>query len=216
MSEHGDIVLEASGISKSFPGVKALDDVSITLRSGRLTALLGENGAGKSTLMNILSGLYQPDSGRIFVRGQEVHFRSPRDAIGMGIGMIHQNFMLIQSHTVLDNVILGTHLPMFLNRRKLAKVWHGLGTLIGAFTGFWKRRGASIKRYARSTITPFILIGLVIVSFTVSMRLTLLFLFLFWVSLVYHALRYFKRRSEAKAESTENAESNEDTEGQDT
>ena len=70
--------------------------------------------------MNILSGLYQPDSGQILVRGQEAGFRSPRDAISMGIGMIHQHFMLIQSHTVLDNVVLGTRLSAFLNRKKLA------------------------------------------------------------------------------------------------
>lgn len=97
----------------------ANDSVDFDLEQGEVHAVLGENGAGKSTLMNILSGIYQPDSGSIFVRGQEVRFNSPRDAINMGIGMIHQHFMLVQSHTILDNIILGTRLPIFPNRRKL-------------------------------------------------------------------------------------------------
>jgi len=107
-------------------------------------------------------------------------------------------------------ILLLVVIILLLNRKKLVRVWHGVRVLIGAFTEFWKRHEAAIKRYARSTITPFVLIGLAIVSWTVSMRLTLLFLFLLWVSLVYHTLRYFRRRSAAKAES------NEDTEGQDT
>ncbi|MFQ6041000.1 MAG: ABC transporter ATP-binding protein, partial [Candidatus Poribacteria bacterium] len=81
----------------------------------------GENGAGKSTLMNILSGRYRPDSGKIFVRGKEVNFKSPKDAINAGIGMIHQHFMLVSAHTVLDNIILGMRSPLVLNRKKLAK-----------------------------------------------------------------------------------------------
>lgn len=97
----------------------ANDSVDFHLEQGEVHAVLGENGAGKSTLMNILSGIYKPDSGSIFVQGQEVRFDSPRDAISMGIGMIHQHFMLVQSHTVLDNIILGTRLPIFPNRKKL-------------------------------------------------------------------------------------------------
>jgi ABC-type uncharacterized transport system ATPase subunit len=114
-------VVELKSIAKRFGRTTANDHINFDLDQGEIHAILGENGAGKSTLMNILSGLYQPDSGQIFVRGQEVRFRSPRDAIGIGIGMIHQHFMMIQSHTVLDNIILGTHLPMFLNREKLAE-----------------------------------------------------------------------------------------------
>jgi len=112
-------VVELRSITKRFGRTIANDNVDLDLRQGEVHAVLGENGAGKSTLMNILSGLYQPDSGSIFVRGQEVHFASPRDAIDAGIWMIHQHFMLVQSHTVLDNIILGTRLPIFPNRRKL-------------------------------------------------------------------------------------------------
>ena len=113
-------VVELNSITKRFGRTTANDNINFDLAQGEIHAILGENGAGKSTLMNILSGLYQPDSGKIFVRGQEARFRSPRDAISMGIGMIHQHFMLIQSHTVLDNIVLGTQLPMFLDRKKLA------------------------------------------------------------------------------------------------
>jgi len=95
------------GIVKRFPGVVANDHVDFTLRSGEVHALLGENGAGKTTLMNILYGLYRPDEGEIYVRGRRVELRSPRDAINLGIGMVHQNFRLIESHTVLENIILG-------------------------------------------------------------------------------------------------------------
>ncbi len=113
--------VELRSITKRFGRTTANDNVNFDLDQGEVHAVLGENGAGKSTLMNILSGLYQPDAGEIFVRGQEVRFRSPGEAIAVGIGMIHQHFMLIQSHTVLDNIILGTSLPLFLNRKKLAE-----------------------------------------------------------------------------------------------
>jgi ABC-type uncharacterized transport system ATPase subunit len=112
-------VVELKSITKRFGRTMANDSVDFNLEQGEVHAVLGENGAGKSTLMNILSGIYQPDSGSIFVRGQEAHFTSPRDAIDAGIWMIHQHFMLVQSHTVLDNIILGTRLPICPNRRKL-------------------------------------------------------------------------------------------------
>ena len=81
MTAIDDVVLEAHGISKSFPGVKALDGVDLTLRAGRSTALLGENGAGKSTLMKILAGVQSPDSGKLIVEGRPVSFNNPRPAI---------------------------------------------------------------------------------------------------------------------------------------
>ena len=98
---------ELRGITKRFPGVVANDRVTFTARPGEVHALLGENGAGKSTLMNVLSGLYQPDEGEIFVHGRPVAFQSPRDAIQAGIGMVHQHFMLVPSQTVAENMILG-------------------------------------------------------------------------------------------------------------
>lgn len=107
MSDAGDIVLEARGLSKSFPGVKALDGVGLTLRSGRLTALLGENGAGKSTLMNIIAGVFPPDAGELLVGGERVQFTSPRQAKDHGIAMIFQELNLVPDLTVAENIFLG-------------------------------------------------------------------------------------------------------------
>ncbi len=107
MTGHGDIVLEAERISKSFPGVQALDDVSISLRSGRLTALLGENGAGKSTLMNIIAGVLPPDSGEIRLEGRPIRFDNPRQALDAGISMIFQELNLVPNLTVAENIFLG-------------------------------------------------------------------------------------------------------------
>lgn len=100
-------VLEMCGITKAFPGVIANDKVDLELFKGEVLALLGENGAGKSSLMNVLIGLYRPDSGEIFVNGEKVHIHSPKDSIELGIGMIHQNFKLIDTMTVVENVVLG-------------------------------------------------------------------------------------------------------------
>jgi len=99
--------VEMRGIVKRFGDFTALDGVDLVVGEHEIHALLGENGAGKSTLMNILYGLYRPDAGRIRLRGQEAHIRSPRDAIAQGIGMIHQHFMLIPPLTVAENVVLG-------------------------------------------------------------------------------------------------------------
>jgi simple sugar transport system ATP-binding protein len=91
--------LEMRGISKRFPGVLANDHVDFNVKSGEVHALLGENGAGKSTLMKILYGMYHPDEGEILLNGQPVTIASPTDAINLGIGMIHQHFMLVQTLT---------------------------------------------------------------------------------------------------------------------
>src|SRR5438128_5462770 len=99
-------VLELRGITKRFPGVVANDDVDFDLERGEVHALLGENGAGKSTLMNVLYGLYQPDEGEIRINGKPVSIRSPKDAIDLGIGMVHQHFMLIPVMTVAENIVL--------------------------------------------------------------------------------------------------------------
>lgn len=102
-----DIVLEARGLAKTFPGVKALEDVSLTLRRGRLTALLGENGAGKSTLMNIMAGVFPPDQGTLRVSGRAVRFANPRAAQAHGIAMIAQELNLVPHLTVAENIFLG-------------------------------------------------------------------------------------------------------------
>lgn len=117
-------VLELRGITKRFPGVLANDKIDITLREGKILALLGENGAGKSTLMNILYGLYKPDEGRIIVRGKEVEIKGPNDAIEQGIGMVHQHFMLVPVMTVTENVMLGiepTKNGVFLDKERVSK-----------------------------------------------------------------------------------------------
>lgn len=105
--KHGDIVLEARGITKRYPGLVANDHVDFDIKAGEIHAILGENGAGKTTLMKILFGLVQPDEGEIFVYGEKVKFKSPLDAIHLGIGMVHQNRKLIPAHSVFENIILG-------------------------------------------------------------------------------------------------------------
>ncbi len=99
--------IEMQHICKEFPGVRANDHITLQVKSGEIHGLLGENGAGKSTLMNILFGLYQPDSGIIKINGEEMVMSSPRTAIDLGIAMIHQHFMLIKPLTVAENIILG-------------------------------------------------------------------------------------------------------------
>ncbi len=104
----GEVVLEARGITKRYPGgVLANDHIDFKIRAGEIHAILGENGAGKTTLMSILFGLLQPDEGEIYVRGLPVRFRSPEDAIKMGIGMVHQHRKLVPAHTVMENILLG-------------------------------------------------------------------------------------------------------------
>lgn len=102
-----EIVMEASGINKVFPGVKALTDVSITIRKGEVVALLGENGAGKSTLIKVLSGVYQPDGGVIKMDGHEVHFDVPKQAREAGIGVIHQELNYVPSVSIAENIFMG-------------------------------------------------------------------------------------------------------------
>ena len=105
--KRGETLLEARGVTKRFPGVIANDSIDFSIRAGEIHAVLGENGAGKTTLMKILFGQYQPDEGQIFIAGQPVEFRSPLDAIELGIGMVHQHRKLIPAHTVIENIILG-------------------------------------------------------------------------------------------------------------
>jgi len=106
----GKILLEMKDIGKSFPGVKALEGVSLSVREGQVHALLGENGAGKSTLIKILSGAYSRDHGEIFFEGQPVHIHGPEDAQNLGISTIYQEFNLAKDLTVAENIFLG-HLP---------------------------------------------------------------------------------------------------------
>ena len=132
----GDIVLEARGITKRFPGVVANDHINFEIRVGEIHAILGENGAGKTTLMKILFGQYQPDEGEIYIAGKPVKFRSPLDAIDMGIGMVHQNRKLVNAHSVIENIILGhPHAGKILNLKVAAEEIDELcGCQAAAFT----------------------------------------------------------------------------------
>ena len=100
--------IEMIGITKTFPGVVANDNVTLRVLDNELHAILGENGAGKSTLMSILFGLYEPDSGRILIRGKEARITDPNQATSLGIGMVHQHFKLVHNYTVTENIILGS------------------------------------------------------------------------------------------------------------
>jgi ABC-type uncharacterized transport system ATPase subunit len=106
------ILLQMSGVSKTFGAVAACRDLSLFVEAGEIHALLGENGAGKTTLMNILYGMYHPDRGRILWKGSDVQIDSTRTAIQLGIGMVHQHFMLVPTFTVVENVVLGLHQPL--------------------------------------------------------------------------------------------------------
>ena len=101
------VAIQMTGIVKKFGDFTANDHINLTVHKGEVHAILGENGAGKSTLMNILYGLYQPTEGTIAVNGEEVVIDSPQKAIDLGIGMVHQHFMLIQPFTVTENIVLG-------------------------------------------------------------------------------------------------------------
>ncbi|MGP7819816.1 ABC transporter ATP-binding protein, partial [Niallia sp. 01092] len=102
-----EYVIEMLNIRKEFPGIVANDNITLQVKKGEIHALLGENGAGKSTLMNVLFGLYQPEKGEIRARGQKVNISNPNVANDLGIGMVHQHFMLIDTFTVTENIILG-------------------------------------------------------------------------------------------------------------
>ncbi len=124
MTEPENLAVDMRGITKQFPGVLANDHVDFGVREGEIHALVGENGAGKSTLMNMLYGLLHPDSGQILIHGKQAHIGGPRDAIGLGIGMVHQHFMLIPVFSVGENVMLGREPvtgPGFYDRARARK-----------------------------------------------------------------------------------------------
>jgi ABC-type uncharacterized transport system ATPase subunit len=134
---------EMRSIQKSFLDVVANRNIDFRLYPGEICALLGENGAGKTTLMNILFGYYAADSGRIFIKGEEVNLASPRDAISRGVGMIHQHFTLVPAQTVLENVIIGTRsgrgifLDLKTARRKLLELQERFGLFVDADAKVW-------------------------------------------------------------------------------
>src|SRR3954468_23852527 len=108
-------MLELKNITKTFGDVVANNDVSITVHKGTIHAIVGENGAGKSTIMRIAYGFYAADSGEIWVDGKKVEIKSPADAIALGIGMVHQHFMLVDTMTVAENIVLGAETGSVVN-----------------------------------------------------------------------------------------------------
>ncbi len=131
------MLLEMKNIRKTFPGVVALDDVSIELERGQVHALLGENGAGKSTLIKVLAGVHTGDSGQIFIDGQEQHFKTPRQALDAGIAVIYQELCLAQDMTVAENIFIGREMKTaagFLDSRRMereaGRILEGLGVNI--------------------------------------------------------------------------------------
>ena len=130
-------LLEMRGIEKSFPGVRALDHVSLCVKKGTVHALMGENGAGKSTLMKCLFGIYEKDAGEVFLEGEEVFFHSPREALEKGVAMVHQELNQALSRTVMDNIWLGrypTLAGIFISdkemERKTREIFEELGLSI--------------------------------------------------------------------------------------
>lgn len=124
--------VETRGIDKSFYGVKANDGVYFELKRGEIHALLGENGAGKSTLCSALAGLYRPDAGEILLDGRTVHFRTPKDALAAGVGMVYQHFRLVENLTVAENLVLGHQdLPLRVQRRRQERIAEDMGERFG-------------------------------------------------------------------------------------
>lgn len=129
-SSQAHFAIECKQITKRFGTVLANDSIDLAVKRGEVLALLGENGSGKTTLMNMLSGIYRPDSGSIMVDGQEVAINSPVDAMRLGIGMIHQHFKLVEVFSAMDNIVLGTAeklLPPKQMRRKIEEICSTFG-----------------------------------------------------------------------------------------
>ena len=127
-----DIILEMQNISKGFPGVQALDDVTLRVRRGTVHALMGENGAGKSTLMKCLFGIYNKDSGKILLDGEEVDFKNSKDALSGGVAMVHQELNQALKRTVADNIWLGRYPkrgPFVAEKRMIAETKEIFGSL---------------------------------------------------------------------------------------
>ncbi|MCS7287359.1 MAG: ABC transporter ATP-binding protein [Anaerolineae bacterium] len=137
-------------IVKKFPGVIANDHINFEAAPGEIHALLGENGAGKTTLMNILYGIYQADEGEIYINGHRVYIRSPRDAIALGIGMVHQHFHLIPSHTVGENIVLGLpgnfFFPLERARKEIEKMLEQYGLKVDVDAYVWQLSAGEKQR----------------------------------------------------------------------
>ena len=142
-----DYAVQMHGITKRFGSFCALDHMELDVKAGSIHSLLGENGAGKSTLMNVLYGLYQAEEGQIYLNGEPVEIKSPSDAIRLGIGMVHQHFMLVERFTVLQNIILGdetvSHMGT-LNMKKPVRMLQKLRRSMD-LPLIWMRRSVTLR-----------------------------------------------------------------------
>ncbi len=118
---NNEVYIKIENLTKTFGPVVANNNVSLEVRKGEIHALLGENGSGKSTLMNMLSGIYTPDSGAIYIKGKKVSFKNPKDSMALGIGMIHQHFKLVEVLTAKENIIAGQKGSFFIGSKKLSQ-----------------------------------------------------------------------------------------------
>ena len=150
--------IELKGVTKRFGDVIANDNVNLTVRKGEILSILGENGSGKTTLMNMLSGIYFPDEGEVYVDGKEVTIRSPKDSFALGIGMIHQHFKLINILTAAENIILGLPGKEKLNMKQVEKEIRELTeqycTRLSRATRESRPCAVSIIPRPRSTVSP--------------------------------------------------------------
>lgn len=147
----GDTVVSMRNITKQFPGVLANDHINFEVKAGEVHALLGENGAGKTTLMNILYGLYHPDEGEIYIKGEKVEIKSPSVAIELGIGMVHQHFMLVDVFSVVENIVLGLKelgliIPVEEIAKKLEKYSEQYGLKIDPNAKIWQLSAGEKQR----------------------------------------------------------------------
>ncbi len=126
-----EVFVQMNDICKTFGSVRANYNINFSVNKGEIHALLGENGAGKSTLMNMLSGIYKPDSGSIFIHGKAVKFNSPKDAINQKIGMIHQHYKLVEVQSAKANIILGQAGSLFVNEKKISSEIKAISTHYG-------------------------------------------------------------------------------------
>ncbi|MDA8441029.1 MAG: ABC transporter ATP-binding protein, partial [Peptococcaceae bacterium] len=154
-------MVEMRNITKEFPGILANDQVSFSVHTGEIHALLGENGAGKSTLMSVLTGLYRPDAGEIYIDGKKTEFSSPKDAVNNGIGMVHQHFKLVQPFTVAENVMLSVKdLKQLYNLKEIEnqiiKQSEAFGLTINPKAKIWQ---LSVGEQQRVEIIKLLLLG---------------------------------------------------------
>ncbi len=155
------VAIELKGITKRFGEVVANKDVNLDIKRGEVLSILGENGSGKTTLMNMISGIYFPDEGKIFVNGQEVVIRSPKDAFDLKIGMIHQHFKLVDLFTAADNILLGEQMPKFSIKEEAKKAEINLESVMITADGDSKKKynKAFSKYYWKLVSLPFVKMG---------------------------------------------------------